>query len=109
MWLLGGLVKEQWWLQFACFLLTTYLMVELNNSNALIRIYSRIVSATFLVLSCMACFLFPSLPGNFTQLCVVAACLILFRSYQDKASTGWTYYGFLCVGLASLTFIHILF
>ena len=108
MWLMGGLIKEQLWLQFACFLLTTYLMVELNNSNALIRIYSRMVSVAFLMLSCMAFFLFPSLPGNFTQLCVVAACLVLFRSYQDKASAGLTYYGFVFVGLASLTFIHIL-
>ena len=109
MWFLCGLVKEQWWLQFGCFLLTTYLMVELNTSNALIRIYSRMVSVAFLVLSCMACYLFPSLQGNFTQLCVVAACLILFRTYQDKVSAGLTYYGFICIGLASLTFVHILF
>lgn len=108
-WLLCGLIKEQWWIQFGCFLLTTYLMVELNNSNALIRIYSRIVSVAFLVLSCMACFLFPSLEGNITQLFVVAAYLILFRCYQDKTSTGLTYYGFLFIGLASLTFPPILY
>lgn len=84
-------------------------MVELNNSNALIRIYSRVVSVTFLILSCMACFLFPSLHGNFTQLCIVASYLILFHSYQDKTSAGLIYYGFLCIGLASLTFVHILY
>ena len=108
-WLWGGLIQERWWIQFGCFLLTTYLMVLLNNSNALIRIYSRVISVTFLVLSCMACFLFPSLYGNLTQLCIVAFYLILFQSYQDKVAAGLTYYGFLCIGLTSLTFVHILY
>ena len=108
-WLLGGLIQKQWWIQFGCFLLTTYLMVLLNNSNALIRIYSRVISVTFLILSCMACFLFPSLYGNLTQLCIVAFYLILFQSYQDKTAAGLTYYGFLCIGLTSLTFVHILY
>jgi hypothetical protein len=106
---LGGLIQKQWWIQFGCFLLTTYLMVLLNNSNALIRIYSRVISVTFLILSCMACFLFPSLYGSLTQLCIVAFYLILFQSYQDKAAAGLTYYGFLCIGLTSLTFVHILY
>ena len=108
-WLLGGLIQEQWWIQFGCFMLTAYLMVQLNNTNALIRIYSRMVSVSFLLLSCMACFLFPSLSGNFTQLCIVASYLILFQSYHDKSGAGLTYYGFLCIGLASLTFVHILY
>ena len=86
-WLLGGLIQEQWWIQFGCFMLTAYLMVQLNNTNALIRIYSRMVSVSFLLLSCMACFLFPSLSGNFTQLCIVASYLIFFpimtRVVQD--------------------------
>lgn len=84
-------------------------MVLLNNSNALIRIYSRVISVTFLILSCMACFLFSSLYGNLTQLCIVAFYLILFQSYQDKTAAGLTYYGFLCIGLTSLTFVHILY
>ena len=42
-WLLCGLFPQQWWLQFTLFAVSTYLMVELNNSNVLIRIYSRSV------------------------------------------------------------------
>ena len=37
-WLCCGLVQEGWWMQLGGFVLTTYLMIELNNSNALIRI-----------------------------------------------------------------------
>lgn len=108
-WLLAGLIQENWWIQFAIFAMCTYLMVELNNANALIRIYSRMVSCTFLVLSCMACFMFGSLSGAVLELCIIAAYSTLFHSYQDKKSTGWIYYTFLLLGLSSLVFVHILY
>ena len=92
------------WAQFACFLVSAYLMVELNNSNALIRIYSRMVSSSFLVLICSGAFLFTSMSGAIAQLCAVGTYFLLFRCYQDNQSVGWTYYSFLCVGLASIVF-----
>lgn len=101
-WLLAGLVTQHWWIQFACFVLSTFIMVELNNSNALIRIYSRTVSSAFILLSCAACFLFASLPGAIFQLCIISSLYTLFRCYQDKTATGWTFYTFLLLGLASL-------
>ena len=107
MWLLCGLIQQQWWMQFACFVVSTYLMVELNNSNVLIRIYSRSVSAAFIILSCMACFLFPSLKGAITQLCVIASLLVLYRTYQDKEAVGLTFYTFVILSLASLVEVHI--
>lgn len=97
------------WLQFVCFLISAYLMVELNNGNALIRIYSRMVSCSFIVLTCISCSLFSSLGGAIVQLSVVASYLLAFHSYQDKQSMGWTYYAFLCVGLASTVFVQILY
>lgn len=108
-WLLCGLITEQWWLQFGCFAISTYLMVELNNVYALIRIYSRMVSCTFLALACCGCFLFPSLRGAIFQLCFIGSIIILFHSYQDKQSVGTTYYSFLMLGLASMAFVHIVF
>lgn len=108
-WLLCGLASQQWWVQFACFAATTYLMVELNNTNALIRIYSRLVSTAFLLLSMAAAFLLPSLRGAVMQLCVVASCLILFQTYQDKQAVGKTYYAFLFIGLGSMAYVQLLF
>ena len=84
-------------------------MVILNNSNALLRIYSRMVSCAFLVLSCAACFLFDSLKGGIVELCFIASYITLFRCYQDKQAMGWTYYTFLCLGLASTIFVQLLF
>ena len=43
------------------------------------------------------------------QVCVVAAWLILTLSYQDKQSSGTTYYAFLFFGLASMAYVHVLF
>jgi len=97
------------WVQLICFVVSAYLMVELNNSNALIRIYSRTVSCSFIVLSCAGSFLFSSMGGAITQLCVLASCCMAFRSYQDKQSMGWVYYAFVCMGLASTVFVQILY
>lgn len=119
-WLASGLpipampldFTELWkggWGQFVCFLVSTFLMATLNNNNALIRIYSRTMSCAFVVLMCAGCFLFSSMSGAFVQVCSVAVWLALFQTYQDKASVGWSYYAFLCVGLVSCIFIQILF
>ena len=108
-WLASGLFGGEWWIQFFCFFLAAFLMMELNTIHALIRIYSRMVSCVFIILLCMICFLFPSIPGAITQICVIAATILLFNGYQDKTSTGWTFYSFLMLGIASLTFVHILF
>lgn len=108
-WLAAGLAGGGLWMQFVCFAVTTYLMVELNNSNALIRIYSRTVSCAFLLLSCAACFTFSSERGAIAELCAAASYITLFRTYQDERSPGWTFYAFLCIGMASLLYVHILY
>lgn len=107
-WLLAGLLAEQWLLQFVMFALTAYLMVELNSTNALIRIFSRMVSCAFLVLMCTANFLFPSLQGALTQLCFVATLLILFQCYQDNQAVGKVYYAFVCFGLGTVAYAQFI-
>ena len=108
-WLLSGVLTNHWWWQLACFAATSYLMVELNNINALIRIFSRMVSSAFLVLSCCACFLFPALREAVMLTCLTAFMVLFFMTYQDKKSAGITYYAFLLFGVASLAYVHILF
>ena len=108
-WLLCGLITKNMWLQLAFFCITSYLMMVLNNQNALIRIFSRLVSCSFLALSCAACFLMPNIRGAIMQLFVVAFYLILFQCYQNREGAGIVYYAFLMLGLASLAVPHILF
>ena len=108
-WLLCGLITQNLWLQFACFGVSSYLMMVLNNQNALIRIFSRLVSCAFLALSCAACFLMPDIREGIMQMFVVAAYLLLFQSYQNREAVGIVYYSFLLFGLASLATPHILY
>lgn len=107
-WVLAGLFQEQWWIQLGCFALSAFLMVELNNNNALIRIHSRMVSCSFIMLTCAACFLFSSLRESIAELFVIAAYVVLFTTYQDKDSPGLTFYGFLLLGLACISYIHLI-
>ena len=108
-WLLAGLIGQGRWLQFACFVLSVYLMMQLNNENLLIRIYSRMVSVSYILLSCAALFLFDSPSGAFFQPALIASIFCLFKTYQDRSSAGWTYYTFLFLGLGSLLDVHVLY
>lgn len=104
-----GLVEKQLWIQFASLILCTLLMVEMNNRNTLIRIYSRMVSCSFIVLTVMANFQFVTLLPAVVQCCLCAFYVLLFRAYQDKLATGWIFYAFACIGAASTVFVHILY
>jgi hypothetical protein len=108
-WLLSGLVSHGWWLQLLLFAVTTYLTVELSNANALLRIRSRMVSCTFLALSCATCFLFGSLTAIIVQLCITVTTIILFRTYQDQQAPGFTFYAFLFFGISSFFFVKVLY
>lgn len=107
-WLAAGLVSNGWWLQFGCFATSCYLMATMNNVHVLLRIYSRMVSCVFIALSCAACFLFPSLNGAVTEICMIACLLLWFTSYQDREASGRTYYAMLFLGIASMTFVEVL-
>ncbi|MBF1445216.1 MAG: hypothetical protein HXN53_05535, partial [Prevotella nigrescens] len=82
-----------------CMLFSTFLMMELNNTNALIRIFSRMVSCCYMALTTMATFLFVSMRAASVALCIVGSYTCLFRCYQDRRSQGWVFYAFLCLGL----------
>ena len=91
-WLLAGLVTQQWWIQFGCFVVSAWMMMMLNKENMLIRIYSRLVSSAYLVLTCAAVFLFASRSSAITALALLSGqrCrrmdvlyILLFRCRQS--------------------------
>ena len=108
-WLMAGLLWEQWWVQFACFVLSVLLVMRMNSKNLLIRIYSRSVSIAFIFLSCAAVFLFPSWTGGVVQLCFIATLMLLYDSYQDNTAVDKAYYAFLLLGLATMFDAHVFF
>ena len=100
-WVAVGFLVANIWVQFAFTILSTLLMVELNNHNSLMRTYSRMVSCSFLVFITMTSLPTPSFKAS------IAFYLIIWNSYQDRRAAGWTFYAFFCVGLASLVFIQV--
>ena len=97
------------WLPTVLLALTTYIMAELNNQNALMRTYSRMVSCSFIMLSTACIYLFRNYTVGIVQLSGAVCYLALFGSYQDKRATGKVFTAFVAIGLASVFFIQILF
>jgi hypothetical protein len=108
-WLLAGLVSQQWWVQFACFVVSAWMMMMFNRENILIRIYSRLVSSSFLMLTCAAPFLFASRANAVMQMGAAASLFLLWHCYQDKKAVGWTFYTFICLGVGSIMHHQVLF
>ena len=106
-WVAVGFLVANIWVQFAFTILSTLLMVELNNHNSLMRTYSRMVSCSFLVFITMTSLPTPSFKASIVTMCSIAFYLIIWNSYRDRRAAGWTFYAFFCVGLASLVFIQV--
>lgn len=107
-WLLAGLVNNNWWLQFACFFASVYAMIYINNINLLIRIYSRSVAAAYILLSCITVWQFPSVHGAVMQLGSTLVLLLLFSCYQDTETRGRTFYISVIISAISLLEPHYL-
>lgn len=97
------------WASSVFFALSTYFIILLNNYNALIRTYSRMVSCSFIIIGCMCAPLFTSYTPYIVQLCFITFYLILFSCYQDKRSPGKVFYAFSFIGIASCFFPQILY
>ena len=108
-WLLAGMIQGHWWIQFGLFIISAFLIIQINNVHVLIRIFSRIISVSFILLTCTAVFLFPSISGTFLGVCFITSLLTLFSAYKDHRATGWVYYCFLTLGLGSMADSRILY
>jgi hypothetical protein len=97
------------WLGFACYVLIAYLMVELNNANALLRIRSRLTTSLFLLFLAGCPFLIPLQAGAVVALCVIAAYHLFFQSYQQNHAEGLTFYAFCCIGIGTLFFPQLFY
>lgn len=106
---LAGLVAGGWWVQLMCLVVSTALLVELNISNQLLRVVSQCTPAMYLLLVAVAIGIFPELEAGIMQLCMIALYFMIFHCRMRKESPGWTFYGFFCLGLASMVFPKVLY
>ncbi len=100
------------WSTFAVTLLVAavaiYLMAELNNTFALLRISSRMLSTTLAMLLAMASTLHTSLSSTIILTAFTAAFFPLFATYQRPYATGLSYLLYLIWGCIALLFPHFL-
>lgn len=108
-WVAVSLLVGEVWLQFVLTGISTLMMVELNNQNSLMRTYSRMVSCSFLFLITASGLPSPPLDGSVVTLCAIAFHLVVWHSYQDRRAPGFTFYAYLCLGIASICFVQVLF
>lgn len=96
------------WLTMAMVALLTYAIVECNNQCQLLRIRSRMVSATFLAfVSAIPAF------HAITWHWIPAASLLLayfvaFKAYGQLHPQGWVFHAFMYVGIGSVVFPPLL-
>ena len=107
--MVGGLLRQQLWLQLSGLALSIYLMFLLDKANVLLRIYSQLVPSSFLVLVMVGNLIFPSVQSTVVQVSFVGYYLFSFSTYQDSSAAGYTFYAYVCIGIASTVFIQILF
>lgn len=108
-WVPVALARPAVWPCLGLTLLATLFMAELNNANMLLRVYSRMVSCSFLALLTAAPMLFGQLQLGVVALCTVGFFSTLFRCYQQPHATAWVFYAFLCLSLASVVWVQMLF
>lgn len=107
--LLAGLSVDSWLGHLVCVAVATFMMVIINNNNVLIRVYSRLPSSIFLVLTVMLMFRYWSLEADIAQVLFAAHLLALFRTYQEKKSMSTVCAAFILIGTISTVFIQVLF
>lgn len=107
-WLVGGVITHGWWLQMGVAALAMVMMALLNNVNALIRIYSRMISCSFIVLMTMTAYLWPQLSAGMVALAVTTFYLLLFQTYQDKRAMGMIFYAYAMLGIGSIFWVQLL-
>lgn len=83
--LIVGMMEREQLSTFVLLVVSSLMMAELNNSYSLIRIYSRMVSCSFLVMTSMCLRLFPSAEVVVVQLTFIAFLLLIWRAYQNPA------------------------
>ena len=96
------------WPSLILFCVATYLVIELNNRNALMRQYSRMMSCSYIAMMTMCGWLLADVRVMTFQVCVIAAFTLIFMSYQRRDDMGHCFWAYLFIGLAAFLWPPVL-
>lgn len=102
LWAAIGPITQDKVICWVCCAVCSYLLVEFNNSNALLRIRSRLTTSTFLIGMGSFTFLHESIESIVVTFFILGCYYFLFRSYQDSHHTANIFHAFLSLGIAGL-------
>ena len=88
--------------------ITTYLLIELNTTFALIRTRTELPSALFLFFYSASLFLHPYQHTCWVQLLIVFMLFSLFNSYESKYAPSHIFHAFLFLGIGSMIVPNLL-
>lgn len=98
-----------YWLCAASLAISTILMMEMNNRNMLLRVRSRMVSCSYVVLTLMTATVSVDMNSALLQLCFSTLIFLLTISCQQKDSVGRAFYAILLISTASFIWSKVLF
>lgn len=104
LWVLPDVADWRQWAGLGMTGLTAYLIMELDTRNALLRIRSRMMSATYLLLMTVCSMLHAWDTGMIAACCFVLSYHTLFASYQQRRAEGYVFHAFLFAGIGSMFF-----
>lgn len=81
---------------------TTYICMETNGVQRIIRIRTRMMACVWLVLASCLAFMHPLEAPAISAACLSLSYYLLFRCYQLYDSTAWIFHSFLFLGIGSL-------
>lgn len=108
-WMLNEPSNPNTWAGLVCMGIASYILVELNNTNTLLRIRSRLISTTFICLTGCATMLHSFSTSHILVVCVTMTYYLLLRSYQNIRSVGYIFHAFAFAGIGSLILPQMLY
>lgn len=101
-WIVPGLAGQAIWSGLVACAVITFLLTELSNRHSLLRIRSRMVSVTYLMLMLVNPALHTGAAHLIPSLCLVLCYFMLYSSYQKLQPAGYIYHSFFFAGIGSL-------
>lgn len=107
-WMMGHWTDAVRWTAFALAAVTSYILLEMNNRSHLLRVRSRMVSSSYLVLVGALSMLHDAPLLLIAPTLLAWANLLMFDAYQQRVTTGVMLYAHIFFGIASCFFPPLL-
>lgn len=101
-WAVADIKDVSLWAGLALALVLTYMLMELNNRNQLLRIRSRMVSSTFLLTLAACPWLHGTSMAYLVAIALIGVYFLLFAAYQDGRASGLVFYAFMLLAAAAI-------